>query len=56
MLAPRAHVEAGVECGRPAHGRVLTNALIVAHSVPSAAPCGRIVEAPTAAGTMNGSA
>jgi hypothetical protein len=37
--AARAHGEAGVE----AHARVLTKALTVAHSLPSPAPCGRIV-------------
>ena len=37
-------------------GSVRTNAFIVAHSVPTAAPYGRIVYLPTAAGTMNVSA
>jgi hypothetical protein len=42
----RPDVETGVEPWRgfpKAHGRVLTKALMVAHSLPSAAPCGRIV-------------
>jgi hypothetical protein len=41
-LPRRRHREAGIEV-RSRHGRLLTNALIVAHSVPSAGPWGRIV-------------
>ncbi len=39
-----------------ANGSVRTNAFMVAHFVPTAAPCGRIVYFPTAAGTIKVSA